>query len=97
MTDHNPLVFFHTQLQFSRRQARWSELLSAFTFDIQHKPGATNMAYPLSRQPVGEPPGDEVVLMAVTWWLSGSLVARIKRAYATDPWFSEQGNLTGLT
>ena len=35
--------------------------------------------------------------MAITRWSSGSLVACIKRAHASNPWFSEQGNLIGLT
>ena len=39
------------------------------------------MADLLSRQPVGEPPGDEAILMAVTRRSSGSLMAPIKRAY----------------
>ena len=72
----------------SRKQARWSEPRSALTYDIQYKRGATNMADPLSQQPVGEPPGEEAVLMAVTRWSSGSPVARIKRAYATNLRFS---------
>ena len=97
VTDHNPLVFFRTQQHLSRREACWNELLSAFTFDIQYKPGATNMADPLSRQPVGDAPVDEAVLMVTTRWSSSSVAARIKRAYAADPWFNEQSNLTGLT
>ena len=70
VTDHNPLVFFRTQHHLSRRQARWSELLSASTFDIQYKPDPSNMADPLSPQPVGDAPGDESVVIVVTRWSS---------------------------
>ena len=55
------------------------------------------MADPLSMQPVGDAPADEVVLMVVTRWSGSSWVARIKRAYTTYPWISEQGTLFGLT
>ena len=91
VTDHNPLVFFHTLQHLLRIKACWSELLSAF------KPGPTTMDDPLSRQPVGEALVNEVVHMVVTRRSGSSLVARIKRGYSNDPWFSEQGNLTGLT
>ena len=33
VTDHNPLVYFHTQTTLSRRQSRWFEFISRFDFD----------------------------------------------------------------
>jgi len=38
-SDHNNLQFFTTTKQLSRRQARWSEFLSGFDFNITYRPG----------------------------------------------------------
>ena len=42
ISDHKNLEYFLTTKQLNRRQARWSEFLSAFNFDIQHRPGSLN-------------------------------------------------------
>ena len=52
VTDHCPLTFFETQQNLSRRQARWSEYLSRFRFNWVYRPGRSNVADPLSRNPV---------------------------------------------
>ena len=52
VTDHCPLTFLKTQTNLSRRQARWSEFLEAFRFNWVYRPGRTNVADPLSRNPV---------------------------------------------
>jgi len=52
VTDHCPNTFFDTQVNLSRRQARWSEFLSRFKFDWEYRPGRTNVADPLSRNPL---------------------------------------------
>jgi hypothetical protein len=51
VTDHNPLVYFDTKKLLSRRQARWQEFLSRFTFQWKYIKGRENMADPLSRMP----------------------------------------------
>ena len=38
-TDHRSLEFFTTSKQLNRRQARWSEFLSDFVFQIIYRPG----------------------------------------------------------
>ena len=38
-SDHRNLVYFSTSQVLSRRQARWSELLSSFDYEILHRPG----------------------------------------------------------
>ena len=53
VTDHKPNTFFQTQPILSRRQARWSELLQRFDYQWEYRPGRTNVADPLSRNPVG--------------------------------------------
>jgi transposase InsO family protein len=42
ISDHKNLEYFLTSKQLNRRQARWSEFLSAFNFDIHHRPGSMN-------------------------------------------------------
>jgi hypothetical protein len=54
ITDHKPNTFFQTQPTLSRRQAdRWSELLQRFDYRWEYRAGRTNVADPLSRNPVG--------------------------------------------
>jgi hypothetical protein len=48
----DPNTFFDNQVNLSRRQARWSEFLSRFKFDWEYCPGRTNVANPLSRNPL---------------------------------------------
>ena len=38
-TDHQSITYFKTQPMLSRRQARWSEWLAEFDYDIKYKPG----------------------------------------------------------
>jgi hypothetical protein len=52
VTDHCPNTFFDIQVNLSRRQARWSEFLSKFKFVWEYRPGRTNVANLLSRNPL---------------------------------------------
>jgi len=49
--DHKNLEYFQTSIILSRRQARWSEILSAYDFVIEHLEGSKNPADTLSGQP----------------------------------------------
>ncbi len=51
LTDHAPNTFLPTKTPLSRRQARWSEFLQRFELTWQYKPGAINVADPVSRSP----------------------------------------------
>jgi hypothetical protein len=52
-SDHCTLRYFQTQKDLSRRQARWSEVLSNYDFEIIYKPGSQNqVADSLSRIPL---------------------------------------------
>ena len=51
VTDHNPLTYLQTQNTLSRRQVRWSEYLQMFTYKWLYRPGKSNIADPLSRNP----------------------------------------------
>jgi hypothetical protein len=42
ISDHKNLEQFLSTKQLNRRQARWSEMLSAFNFAIHHWPGSLN-------------------------------------------------------
>ena len=96
ITDHNPNTYFHTQQHLTRRQARWSELLSSFTFDFQYRPGKTNVADSLSRQPVGSAPQVELETLLVITKGRVALSSLIKQGYSRDPWFKQSKNLKGL-
>jgi len=52
ITDHHPLVHLEKQPNLSRRQARWMEFLSRFPFVIMYARGTTNVADPVSRNPL---------------------------------------------
>ena len=43
VTDHNLLKYLQTQPTLSRRQARWSEFLAEFDFEIVYRPGKGNV------------------------------------------------------
>ena len=43
VTDHNSLKYLQTQPTLSRRQARWSEFLAKFDFEIVYRPGKGNV------------------------------------------------------
>jgi hypothetical protein len=49
VTDHKPNTFLSTTEMLSRRQARWSELLSRYDYQWLYRPGRLNCADPLSR------------------------------------------------
>src|SRR6201999_276085 len=44
LTDHKNLEYFTTTRSLSRRQVRWSEILSDFCFTIKYRPGVQNAA-----------------------------------------------------
>lgn len=55
-SDHRSLEYFQTQRLLSRRQARWSEILSVFNFTITYRPGRLHQkADALSRRPDYQP------------------------------------------
>ena len=43
VTDHNSLKYLQTQPAFSRHQARWSEFLAGFDFEIVYRPRKGNV------------------------------------------------------
>ena len=96
ITDHNPNTYFHTQQHLSRRQTRWSELISSFTFDFQYRPGKTNVADSLSRQPVGPAPLPESETLMVMTRGRIALSSLIKQGYRRDPWFKQGKNQKAL-
>ncbi|QSS51625.1 hypothetical protein I7I53_06992 [Histoplasma capsulatum var. duboisii H88] len=51
LSDHANLRRFMTTKQLNGRQVRWMEMLSAFDFEIEHRPGKNNPADAPSRRP----------------------------------------------
>jgi hypothetical protein len=50
-TDNSPLCHLLSKTSLPRRQARGVELVSRYTFDVEHSPGKLNVADGLSRRP----------------------------------------------
>jgi len=94
VTDHNPLTFFSVQPNLSRRQARWSEFLSRFHFEVKYRPGASNPADSLSRLYETNAPDPGPALTAMLLALTANeykpdLMAKIREATAADPRFAD--------
>ena len=51
LTDHKNLEYFTKPQDLSRRQAQWNQIRQEYHYVIQHQPGKTNPADPLSRRP----------------------------------------------
>lgn len=51
VTDHNPLTYFDSKPQLSRRLERWVEELSRYNYKWQYRKGTNNVADPISRSP----------------------------------------------
>ena len=98
-TDHRPNTFLATQTLMSRRKARWIEFLSRFVIQWQYKPGRTNVADPLSRQPnllpVQGSDGDSDNAPHMTP-AQHPLMEDIIAAYDADPWFAVYNNVARL-
>lgn len=94
ITDHHPLLSLPTQHILSRRQARWSEFLSRFTFDWKHKPGASNPADGLSRLHISS-----MICNSITTALElhHDLVSRIPNQYCYDKNYEDRGFCQNLT
>ncbi|GJP48756.1 hypothetical protein CLOM_g8031 [Closterium sp. NIES-68] len=109
-TDHCPNTYFSTQTTLTRRQARWAELLSGFTFEIRYRAGATNLADPLSRQPIGEATGlsdtehatvfaacfNVLAVAKVSEITFSGFLKRIRAGYHIDSWFQNPQNMKAL-
>ena len=85
ITDHNPNVYFPTNQHLSRRQARWLEFLSRFTFDWKHTPGKTNPADALSRM---------AFTGIICLLLESDLVGLIPNQYCYDLSYSDRAFIT---
>ncbi|CAI7870949.1 unnamed protein product [Closterium sp. NIES-53] len=83
-TDHCSLRFIKSQLQLSRRHARWMEFMEgSFHYRIEYKPGVRNPADPLTR------PSCQLASLTVTAGhpLPTSL---FEHGYTVDPDFTPQ-------
>lgn len=87
VTDHNPLTFFAAQTVLSRRQARWAEFLSRFTYHVRYKPGASNPADALSRL---HEACVSVILAATLGESHPELLDKLRAACTADPAFANE-------
>ena len=51
LTDHKNLEYFTKPQDLSHQQACWNQILQEYHYVIQHHPGKTNSANPLSQRP----------------------------------------------
>lgn len=98
VTDHHPLIYLQTQNTLSRRQTRWLEFLQRFHVAWEYRPGRTNVADPISRNPSLRYATPEAILRVVTRsQATNPLRERIIAATKVDPWFSDKVNTSDLT
>jgi hypothetical protein len=90
VTDHNPLTFFSVQPTLSRRQARWSEFLSRFHYEVRYSPGASNPADSLSRLYGSTPVVSAMVFALTVSEFNSDLLDRIKAETLLDPHFMNE-------
>jgi hypothetical protein len=86
--DHKNLEYFQTSKVLSRRQARWSEVLSAYDFVIEHLEGSKNPADGPSRRPdyeIGYERPVARLLATVSVEPYDDLMPAIIAAQASDP------------
>ena len=87
LTNHWMLESFLHQKDLSRRQARWQEYLTDYTFNIQYIRGADNtVADALSCRPDNclEPMATAVVATVMSVAIKPDLLEAIKAGYADD-------------
>ena len=51
LMDHKNLKYFTKPQDLSCRQVHWNQILQEYHYVIQHRPGKTNPANPLSQRP----------------------------------------------
>src|ERR1700742_267889 len=91
ITDHKNLEYFATTKLLTRRQARWSEYLSGFTYNIRYRPGKQGLK-PDSltrRSDVYPQEGEGAYALANpqnlrTIFSEGQLIASARATYALD-------------
>ena len=97
-TDHNPLVFLRSQLTLSRRQGRWVEYLERFDHIWKYIPGRTNVADPLSRNPILSALRVHTKeALAEQTPSTQTLCEKIQMGYLEDVWFTNKLNTNKLT
>jgi hypothetical protein len=74
LTDHQPLIHFHTQPILSSRQVRWSEFLQQFDLKWEYLLGVDNPADSLSR--LGNP--DEEIRLNMIMMVFTKIVTAYK-------------------
>lgn len=90
VTDHHPNTYLKSLPIPSHRQVRWSQELARYKFHWEYRPGRTNVAHPISRQPCFN--GLVCCTAATASETSSEIddsVTEIREGYNTDPWFAD--------
>ncbi|GAA5918690.1 hypothetical protein JCM5296_000410 [Sporobolomyces johnsonii] len=85
LTDHDTLKHFQTQPTLSKRQARWTEVLADYDFELSYIPGKENaVADSLSRFSFSETIAPVAVCGISEVSISTDVVRRMKDGYGED-------------
>ncbi|GAA5996432.1 hypothetical protein JCM11641_006701, partial [Rhodosporidiobolus odoratus] len=85
LTDHDTLKHFRTQPTLSKRQARWTETLADYDYELSYLPGKLNtVADAMSRFSFPKEEAAVAVCGISEFSLSSDVVERIKKGYLED-------------
>ncbi|GAA5845583.1 hypothetical protein JCM11251_003669 [Rhodosporidiobolus azoricus] len=90
LTDHDTLKHFQTQPTLSKRQARWTETLADYDYELSYIPGKQNaVADSMSRFSFPKDDGVVAVCGISAVSLSRNFVKELSSSYAEDPFCSQ--------
>ncbi|GAA5977503.1 hypothetical protein JCM11641_000983 [Rhodosporidiobolus odoratus] len=97
LTDHDTLKHFQTQATLSKRQARWTEVLADYDFELSYIPGKQNaVADSLSRFSLAKSEEDVLAVCGISAVsLSHKFTTELSTSYVDDPFCSQVVNNLG--
>jgi hypothetical protein len=86
LTDHDTLKHLNTQPTLSKRQARWTETLADFDYELSYLPGEQNTVADAMSRYSFDTAGPTLMVAGVSVAnLNETVIERIKAGYTTDP------------
>ncbi|GAA5987852.1 hypothetical protein JCM11641_003509, partial [Rhodosporidiobolus odoratus] len=98
LTDHDTLKHFQTQATLSKRQARWTEVLADYDYELSYVPGKPHaVADSMSRFSFSEDEAAVAVSGISSVSLSASFLTSLSKGYAEDCFCTQILNSLGLS